>query len=198
MNSSAPRASESFADAAQSILSMSSPGWYGREPATSEPEPAAHAVQASEREPEHPPARDEREGGRHARRLTSATAAWSPAGKQGSGALRGQDTPAASSHALGIWKTTSWLNAPPDEARLVDERLARDRLPRPVTQPLELDDLPLHRDHSGRGRAHVHPPRPSVPLTLDEAEDRRQAHDDGSLSCPFQRARKVMPDSHGV
>ncbi len=38
-NSSDPRASESRADAYQSILSTSSPGWYGREPATSEPSP---------------------------------------------------------------------------------------------------------------------------------------------------------------
>src|SRR5947209_9737263 len=39
MNSSLPCAAESFADAAQSIASTSSPGWYGREPATSLPIP---------------------------------------------------------------------------------------------------------------------------------------------------------------
>ena len=39
MNASSWRASESRADAAQSIACMSSPVWYGREPATSEPEP---------------------------------------------------------------------------------------------------------------------------------------------------------------
>ena len=39
MNASSWRASESRADAAQSIACMSSPVWYGREPATSDPEP---------------------------------------------------------------------------------------------------------------------------------------------------------------
>src|SRR5829696_5432692 len=39
MNSSVPCAAESFADAAQSIASTSSPGWYGRELATSDPLP---------------------------------------------------------------------------------------------------------------------------------------------------------------
>src|SRR5215218_2635128 len=39
MNSSTPRASESLADAAQSIAATSSPGTYGRDPATSDPRP---------------------------------------------------------------------------------------------------------------------------------------------------------------
>jgi hypothetical protein len=39
MNSSVPRADESRADAFQSIASTSSPGWYGRDPATSDPCP---------------------------------------------------------------------------------------------------------------------------------------------------------------
>ena len=39
MNSSVPRADDSRADAFQSIVSTSSPGRYGREPATSEPGP---------------------------------------------------------------------------------------------------------------------------------------------------------------
>src|SRR5918992_4318908 len=39
MNSSVSCAAESFADAAQSIVSKSSPGWYGLELATSEPLP---------------------------------------------------------------------------------------------------------------------------------------------------------------
>src|SRR5919109_1181236 len=39
MNSSVPWAAESFADAAQSIASTSSPGWYCRELATSDPLP---------------------------------------------------------------------------------------------------------------------------------------------------------------
>src|SRR5919109_647619 len=39
MNSSVPRAEESLAEAAQSIVSTSSPGWYGRELATSDPVP---------------------------------------------------------------------------------------------------------------------------------------------------------------
>src|ERR671936_391330 len=38
-NSSAARAEERRADADQSIARTSSPGWYGREPATSEPLP---------------------------------------------------------------------------------------------------------------------------------------------------------------
>src|SRR5215210_5989899 len=39
MNSADSRAAESFADAAQSMLPMSSPGWYGLELATSDPRP---------------------------------------------------------------------------------------------------------------------------------------------------------------
>src|SRR5215207_1397336 len=39
MNSSVPWAAESLADAAQSMASKSSPGWYGRELATSDPLP---------------------------------------------------------------------------------------------------------------------------------------------------------------
>src|SRR5687768_12565658 len=39
MNSSVSWADDSFAEAAQSIASKSSPGWYGRELATSEPLP---------------------------------------------------------------------------------------------------------------------------------------------------------------
>ena len=39
MNSSSPRAAESFADAAQSIQATSSPGWYSRALATSDPIP---------------------------------------------------------------------------------------------------------------------------------------------------------------
>ena len=39
MNSSVPYAEDSLAEAAQSIASKSSPGWYGRELATSEPFP---------------------------------------------------------------------------------------------------------------------------------------------------------------
>src|SRR5215210_2308983 len=39
MKSADSRAAESFADAAQSMLPMSSPGWYGLELATSDPRP---------------------------------------------------------------------------------------------------------------------------------------------------------------
>ena len=64
-NSSEPRASDSRADAYQSILSTSSPGWYGREPGDVRAETSPHAVQPPERKAEHPPARDERERRRH-------------------------------------------------------------------------------------------------------------------------------------
>ncbi len=51
MNSSVPRAEDSRADAFQSIVSTSSPGWYGRELATSEPIPRRTLLTAPKASP---------------------------------------------------------------------------------------------------------------------------------------------------
>ena len=102
-----PRASESRAEAGQSILPTSSPGSYGREPATSEPSAATDAVQAAERRARAPAGAGSAGRWRSPGRVRPARRAPRPAAVRARGTARGSLPQPPPSRSRAPWRRSS-------------------------------------------------------------------------------------------